>query len=57
MVAASMKKVMTSVFWDTEGVLFNQKGNTINGEHNVNLLTKLRESIKQNVRAKLTKGT
>jgi histone-lysine N-methyltransferase SETMAR len=40
----SARKVMASVFWDTEGILFidyREKGKTITGEYYFNLLTRL----------------
>ena len=42
----STGKVMTSVFWDAEGILFIdylEKGKTITGEYYSNLLTRLDE--------------
>jgi hypothetical protein len=42
----SAEKVMASVFWDAEGILFIdylEKGKIINGEYYSNLLTKLDE--------------
>jgi hypothetical protein len=44
----SAGKVMASVFWDTEGILFIdylEKGKTITGEYYPNLLTSLDENI------------
>jgi len=48
----SAGKVMTSVFWDAEDILFVdylEKGKTINGEHYSNLLTRLDEKIQDPV--------
>jgi histone-lysine N-methyltransferase SETMAR len=44
----SAGKVMASVFWDAEGILFIdylEKGKTVTGEYYSNLLTKLDETI------------
>jgi histone-lysine N-methyltransferase SETMAR len=44
----SAGKVMASVFWDAEGILFidyHEKGKTITGEYYSNLLTKLDKKI------------
>jgi histone-lysine N-methyltransferase SETMAR len=44
----SAGKVMASVFWDTEGILFIdylEKGKTITGKYYSNLLTRLDEKI------------
>jgi histone-lysine N-methyltransferase SETMAR len=46
----STGKVMASVFWDTEGILFTdylKKGKTITGEYYSNLLTRLDEKIRE----------
>jgi histone-lysine N-methyltransferase SETMAR len=48
--APSARKVMASVFWDAEGILFidyNEKGKTITGEYYSNLLTRLDEKIRE----------
>jgi histone-lysine N-methyltransferase SETMAR len=44
----SAGKVMTSVFWDAEGILFIdylEKGKTITGKYYSNVLTRLDEKI------------
>jgi histone-lysine N-methyltransferase SETMAR len=44
----SAGKVMVSVFWDADGILFTdylEKGKTITGEYYSNLLTRLDEKI------------
>jgi histone-lysine N-methyltransferase SETMAR len=46
----SARKVMASVFWDAEGILFIdylEKGKTITGEYYFNLLTRLDEKIRE----------
>ena len=46
----SAEKVMASVFWDAEGILFIdylEKGKTITGEYYSNLLTRLDEKIRE----------
>jgi histone-lysine N-methyltransferase SETMAR len=46
----SAGKVMASVFWDDEGILFIaylEKGKTINGKYYSNLLTRLDENIRE----------
>jgi len=46
----SAGKVMASVFWDTEGILFIdylEKGKTITGEYYCNLLTRLDEKFRE----------
>ena len=46
----SAEKVMASVFWDAEGILFIdylERGKTINGEYYSNLLTRLDEKIRE----------
>jgi len=46
----SAGKVMASVFWDAEGILFTvylEKGKTITGEYYSNLLTRLDEKIRE----------
>jgi len=45
----SASKVMVSVFWDSEGVLFTdylEKGKTVTGVYYAGLIRKLREVIK-----------
>lgn len=58
-VVKSASKTMMTLFFDSEGVLladFLEKGATINGQYYANLLIRLRESIKQTRRGKLTAG-
>ena len=48
----SAGKVMASLFWDTEGILFAdylEKGKTITGEYYSNLLTRLDEKIREKI--------
>jgi [histone H3]-lysine36 N-dimethyltransferase SETMAR len=55
----SAGKVMLSVFWDARGVIlvdFLQKGATITGAYYANLISKLRDLIKEKRRGKLRKG-
>jgi hypothetical protein len=47
-VSSISRKVMASVFWDAEGILFidyPKKGKTITGEYFSNLLTRLDKKI------------
>lgn len=56
---ATAKKVMASVFWDSEGVLmidYLQKGQTITGEYYASELRQLKEAIKQKRPGKLRAG-
>lgn len=58
-VAKSVGKIMTTIFWDSEGLLlvdFLQHGMTITGQYYADLLVKLREAIKEKRRGKITKG-
>lgn len=58
-VQASAGKVMATVFWDAEGVLYIdylQRGTTITGQYYANLIAKVREAIKQKRRGKLSRG-
>jgi histone-lysine N-methyltransferase SETMAR len=46
----SAGKIMASVFWDAEGILFIdylERGKTITGEYYANLLTRLDEKIRE----------
>ncbi len=55
----SARKLMVSVFWDSEGVLlvdFMTRGTTINGEAYRNTLRKLRTAIKNKRPGKLSRG-
>ena len=50
---------MASIFWDTEGIIlidYLEKGHKINGEYYANLLTRLREALKDRRGEKLRKG-
>ena len=50
---------MASIFWDIDGIIlidYLEKGHTINGEYYANLLTSLREAVKDKRRGKLRKG-
>ena len=52
-------KVMVSVFWDCRGVILTDylaKGQTITGAYYCNLLSKLRDAIKQKRRGMITRG-
>ena len=51
----SASKVMVSIFWDSEGILFTdylEKGKTVTGVYYGGLIRKLREVIKQKRRGK-----
>ena len=50
---------MATVFWDTEGILlidYKDKGVNITGVYYASILERLRETIKEKRRGKLTKG-
>jgi hypothetical protein len=59
MLVPSAGKVMASVFWDAEGILFIdylEKGRTITGEYYSSLLTKLDEKfMRKDPACKITK--
>jgi [histone H3]-lysine36 N-dimethyltransferase SETMAR len=58
-VIPSAGKILSTVFWDFEGVLFVDylpKGKTINGQYYANLIPQLREAIKEKRRGKLRRG-
>lgn len=58
-VTPSAGKIMATIFWDSEGILlidYKDKGETITGEYYCNVLTRLRESIKEKRRGKLSRG-
>jgi len=58
-VAHSRKKIMATIFWDSEGILmidFKERNTTVNGPYYASLLYKLREAIKEKRRGKLSKG-
>ena len=55
----SVGKVMTSVFWDCEGMLkieYIQKIQTCNGEYDDSNLRQLKEAVKSESRGKLSVG-
>lgn len=55
----SAGKVMATVFWDSEGLLmvdFLPRGMTITGQYYAGVLTRLKDSIRQKRRGKLTRG-
>nr|CAD45368.1 transposase [Bythograea thermydron] len=55
----SAGKIMATIFWDAEGVLlvdFLLRGSTITGEYYDGVLGRLRDSIRQKRRGKLTRG-
>ena len=50
---------MATVFWDSEGILlidYKDKGVSITGQYYASILERLKESIKEKRRGKLTKG-
>ena len=54
----SAGKVLTSIFWDQEGVLliyYLPKGQTINAEFYLSLLLQLKDILKEKCRGKVTK--
>lgn len=58
-VSQSAGKLMATVFWDSEGILlidYKDKGVSITGEYYTSILERLKETIKQKRRGKLTKG-
>ena len=58
-VSRTTKKVMATVFWDTDGVIhidFLPRGTTMNGQYYADLLVRLRESIKEKRRGKIRRG-
>ena len=58
-VSRTTKKVMASVFWDTDGVIhinYLPRGTTMNGQYYADLLVRLRESIKEKRRGKIRRG-
>lgn len=58
-VQQSAGKVMATIFWDSRGILlvdYKAKGETITGAYYANILTRLRETIKEKRRGKLAKG-
>ncbi|KAL0822131.1 hypothetical protein ABMA28_004265 [Loxostege sticticalis] len=58
-VAPTAGKIMASVFWDSDGILFIDyvpKGQTITGPYYASLIPKVREVIKKTRRGKLSSG-
>lgn len=58
-VAPTAGKVMASVFWDSEGILFIDympKGQTITGSYYAGLIPKVRDAVKNKRRGKLSLG-
>jgi [histone H3]-lysine36 N-dimethyltransferase SETMAR len=55
----SARKVLASIFWDSQGIImidFLRGGRTITGEYYATLMEKLRISIREKRRGKLSKG-
>lgn len=58
-VAPSTKKIMATIFWDCRGILmidFKERNTVVNGEYYAFLLLKLRDTIKEKRRGKLSRG-
>ena len=58
-VSRTTKKLMATVFWDTDGVIhidYLPRGTTMNGQYYADLLVRLRESIKEKRRGKIRRG-
>jgi len=58
-VQKSSGKVLASILWDKDGILFIDylpKGQTINAEYHSSLLVQLKDILKEKRRAKVTKG-
>jgi len=58
-VQKSAGKVLASIFWDQDGILFIDylpKGQTINADYYSSLLVQLKEILKEKHRGKVTKG-
>ena len=58
-VSRTTKKVMATVFRDTDGVIhidYLPRGTTMNGQYYADLLVRLRESIKEKRRGKIRRG-
>jgi len=58
-VQKSAGNVLTSIFWDQDGILFTDylpKGQTINAEYHSSLLVQLKDILKEKRRGKVTKG-
>jgi len=58
-VQKSAGNVLTSIFWDQDGILFTDylpKGQTINAECHSSLLVQLKDILKEKRRGKVTKG-
>jgi len=59
LVQKSAGKVLTSIFWDQDGILlidYLPKGQTINAEYYLSLLVQLKIILKENRHRKVTKG-
>ena len=55
----STKKVMSTIFWDSKGVIhidYLPHGTTMNGKYYANLLKQVRQSIKEKRRGKIRRG-
>jgi len=53
------EKVLPSIFWDQDGILFIDyilKGQTINADNYSSLLVQLKDILKEKCRGKVTKG-
>jgi len=58
-VQKSAGKVLTSIFWDQDGILFINylpKGQTFNAEYYSSLLVQLKDILKEKCRGKVAKG-
>jgi len=58
-VQKSAGKVLTSIFWDQDGILlidYLPKGETINAEYCSSLLVQLKDILKRKCRGKVTEG-
>ena len=58
-VQTSAEKLLASIFWDQDGILFINylpKGQTINAEYYSSLLVQLKDILKEKHRGKFTKG-
>ena len=58
-VQKSTGKVLTSIFWDQDGILlidYLPKGQTINAEYYASLVVQLKDILKEKCRGKVTKG-
>jgi hypothetical protein len=58
-VQKSAEKILTSIFWDQDGILcidYLPKGQTINVQHYSSLLVQLMDMMKEKCSGKVTKG-